>query len=595
MKKFQKGLLVFLLLCLILGVSAVGVSAAATVDRGTCGDDLTWTLDSAGTLTISGTGKMREFSFYAPWECSAVKKVTIKPGVTSICDYAFYECDKLVAVSIADSVTSIGEEAFSLCCSLPRITIPGSVTRIGDSAFYYCISMTDVVFQNGVRDTGDYIFSQCEMLKKVTLPKTLTRLGEGAFYGCSSLTEITLPDSLTGIGAGAFSGSSIVHVDVPQKITTIEDRTFSFCHELKSVKLPEGVTHIGDSAFSNCGFLANLTLPASVCELGEYVFYNSPSLKTVIFRGNVPAFDPNTFYSVKTVAYYPVGNRTWTKAVLQNYGGTVTWSCNTPVQIQTQPKATDTKLGGTARLRVAATGDGLTYKWCYKNVGQTKYTESTQTGPVYSVKMSAATRNQWVCCLITDRYGVTVKSDVVLLRMAATVTKQPATAFARYGTNAKVTVKAAGDGLTYTWYHKNAGAAKFTRAAGKTATYVVKMNGKTKDRHVYCVITDRYGNAVKTKTVQLRMAASVYTQPKNVTVAKRAKATVRLTALGDGLAYRWYYKDPGDAKFTLAPKITGRSYSAVMNAARNGRKVYCVVSDCYGKTVKSTVVTLRMK
>ena len=32
-----------------------------------------------------------------------------------------------------------------------------------------------------------------------------------------------------------------------------------------------------------------------------------------------------------------------------------------------------------------------------------------------------------------------------------------------------------------------------------------------------------------------------------------------------------------------------------MSASRSGRQVYCVVTDKYGNSVKSNVVTLRMK
>ena len=43
----------------MLLLAAVPARAADdVVDGGSCGDNLTWTLDSAGTLTISGTGDM---------------------------------------------------------------------------------------------------------------------------------------------------------------------------------------------------------------------------------------------------------------------------------------------------------------------------------------------------------------------------------------------------------------------------------------------------------------------------------------------------------------------------------------------------------
>ena len=42
---------------------------AYALSNGTCGDKISWTLDSDGTLTISGTGTMTDFSYYhhAPW------------------------------------------------------------------------------------------------------------------------------------------------------------------------------------------------------------------------------------------------------------------------------------------------------------------------------------------------------------------------------------------------------------------------------------------------------------------------------------------------------------------------------------------------
>lgn len=42
----------------------ISAEEASTATSGTCGDNLTWNLDSEGTLTISGTGDMT-FSFTA--------------------------------------------------------------------------------------------------------------------------------------------------------------------------------------------------------------------------------------------------------------------------------------------------------------------------------------------------------------------------------------------------------------------------------------------------------------------------------------------------------------------------------------------------
>ncbi|MCQ2416362.1 MAG: leucine-rich repeat domain-containing protein [Oscillospiraceae bacterium] len=91
--------------------------AADIVASGECGEDgdnLTWTLDSEGTLAISGEGDMADWSYYSiddkvPWftYCQTITRVILKDGVTSIGDYAFYECTSLTEIIISDSVTSI--------------------------------------------------------------------------------------------------------------------------------------------------------------------------------------------------------------------------------------------------------------------------------------------------------------------------------------------------------------------------------------------------------------------------------------------------------------------------------------------------------
>ena len=107
MKKLAFGILT---LCLLLCAFALSAHAATVVESGTCGANggkLTWTLDDAGTLTISGTGEMADYFInydsitqhtYAPWGGSdnnvrRIKQLVIKSGVTSIGQYAFCGCD----------------------------------------------------------------------------------------------------------------------------------------------------------------------------------------------------------------------------------------------------------------------------------------------------------------------------------------------------------------------------------------------------------------------------------------------------------------------------------------------------------------------
>lgn len=143
--------LLSLLLVLCMSVSLLsGLSfAASVIASGKCGLNLTWTLDSTGTLIISGTGPSgypevpkpsrpgEDNDISDPWaynryydnETSSITNVVIKNGVTSIDDTIFLCCDKIKS-----------------------ITIPSSVTRIDEGAFWWCERLTDVYYLGGEED-----------------------------------------------------------------------------------------------------------------------------------------------------------------------------------------------------------------------------------------------------------------------------------------------------------------------------------------------------------------------------------------------------------------------------------------------------------
>ncbi|MCD7860180.1 MAG: leucine-rich repeat domain-containing protein, partial [Firmicutes bacterium] len=138
---------------------------ASVVDSGTCGDNLTWVLDSDGVLTISGEGEMTENPWYD--NRRLIKSIVIEDGVASICDFAFEYCTSLSSVTIPNSVTSIGNYAFYYCTGLTSITIPDSVTSIGNDAFCCCTGLTGVTVPDSVTSIGNYAFFNCTSLPAI--------------------------------------------------------------------------------------------------------------------------------------------------------------------------------------------------------------------------------------------------------------------------------------------------------------------------------------------------------------------------------------------------------------------------------------------
>ena len=269
--------------------------------------------------------------------------------------------------------------------------------------------------------------------------------------------------------------------------------------------------------------------------------------------------------------------------------------------IVTQPVDVTAAEGEKATVTFEATGDGLTYTWYYANPGKDTFSKTASfTSNTYEVTMSAARSGRRVYCVVTDKYGNAVQTDTVTLSMpmnVATIVSQSKSVWVPEGEKAVVTVEATGDGLTYKWYYKNPGATKYTYTDSfKGNTYSVTMTEARSGRYVYCKVTDKYGNTVKSKTVSVNMQTplEIVTQPKSVKVAEGEKATVTVEAQGDGLTYKWYYKDPGGTKYKYTDSFKTNTYSITMSDARSGRYVFCRVYDKYGNMVKTNTVSLRM-
>ena len=192
-KRIFSFVLAVLMIASLLPAAAL---AADVVKSGTCGaegdgSNLTWTLDSDGTLTISGTGAMKDYAFYsnkAPWSYQEIRSAVIDNGVTSIGDYAFCHCDYLASVIIPNSVTSIGGYAFRKCTSLTGIWVAEGSSHYSSDAF-------GVLFN---KDKTTLV--QCPgAFAAYTIPNSVTSIDDGAFCECTSLTNVAKPKRETHI------------------------------------------------------------------------------------------------------------------------------------------------------------------------------------------------------------------------------------------------------------------------------------------------------------------------------------------------------------------------------------------------------------
>ena len=320
---------------------------------------------------------------------------------------------------------------------------------------------------------------------------------------------------------------------------------------------------------------------------------------TTTFTGNTYTATMNAdrngrqVYCVVTDKY---GNTATTNTV------TMTMGASTRVKITQQPASVTVAEGREAKVTFTATGEGLTYKWYFKNKGASAFQLTTTfTGNTYTATMNADRDGRQIYCVVRDKYGNTATTNTVTISMGAGVqiTQQPSSVTVAEGQEVRISFTAAGEGLTYKWYFKNKGASAFQLTTTFTGnTYTATMNSDRNGRQVYCVVTDKYGNTATTNTVTMTMGTStrvqITQQPASVTVAEGKEAKVTFTATGEGLTYKWYFKNKGESEFKLTTTFSGNTYTATMNADRDGRQIYCVVRDKYGNTATTNTVTISM-
>lgn len=129
-----------------------------------------------------------------------------------------------------------------------------------------------------------------------TLPSSLTTLNNKAFDSCVNLKSCKFPNSLISIGDNAFdSCKSIENISISNGVTSIGDFAFFGCTGLTSITIPDSVKSIGSFAFQICSALTSIIIPDSVTSIGDYAFSYCTNLTNITIPNSVTSIGSSAF------------------------------------------------------------------------------------------------------------------------------------------------------------------------------------------------------------------------------------------------------------------------------------------------------------
>ena len=371
-RQFNKIMSFVLAAVMIFGVMPAGMAFAADIVKdGSCGDNLTWTLDSEGTLTISGTGKMdKGESDFFPWHevSENITSVIVENGVTYISGHAFDNCINLKSIKLPDVAAWVEENAFedtayykdpnnwdnnvlyidgylikSENLSASQYYIQDETKVIADRAFIGNGNLETIYIPNSVKIIGAQAFDGCMNLTNISIPGSVNQIGMWAFSSTAYYYDdsnwendmlyidnwlICANDKITGscsiktgtthIANAAFLCDKIESIAIPYGVKEISANAFSECRKLKSVKIPNSVTKIGSYAFGICYNLESVDIPNSVIEIEDRAFYICGSMKSVTIPSSVERIGKYAF----GYEYSYGKNKKYDDFVIKGYKGT---------------------------------------------------------------------------------------------------------------------------------------------------------------------------------------------------------------------------------------------------------------------------------
>lgn len=214
--------------------------------------------------------------------------------------YAVASLPGLETITIPKNVTidTRNNSHFAYLGSLKHITIPNTMTRTVNGFFNETTNMKTVSLPETLIVIENLSFYHTASLKRLIAPYGLFSIGDSAFYTNVDLETIYIGNAI--LANSCFRGCAYFTEFTMSDTTSIPDRCFQNCSNLKLINLGNTITTISQYAFQYCSTLIKVVFPSTLTAIRSYSFAGCTSIIKYDFTNltAIPSIYSNSFNDI---------------------------------------------------------------------------------------------------------------------------------------------------------------------------------------------------------------------------------------------------------------------------------------------------------